>query len=105
MANKKSYATKRKIRIIERELGANWQEQHAGKSIDAIYNIVMGDNRKNLFCKIDPDIKEKLDEMVETNDMQMSSLVERLVSEEYDRYKQDLDARIAHVASQFATYG
>ncbi len=103
MADKKSYATRRKIRIITRELGENWQEQHAGKSIDAIYNIVMGDNRKNLFCKINPEVKTKLDEMVETNDMQMSSLVERLVIEEYDRYKQDLDARIAHVASQFAT--
>ena len=105
MADKKSYATRRKIRIITRELGADWQEQHAGKSIDAIYNIVMGDNRKNLFCKIDPAVKTKLDEMVETNDMQMSSLVERLVIEEYDRYKLDLDARIEHVANQFATLG
>lgn len=99
---KVSYATRRKIRIIEKELGADWKNQHSGKSIDAIYNIVMGDVRKNLFCKVDPETKEKLDEMVEYNDMQMSSLVERLVREEYDRYTQDRDARVAHIASQFA---
>lgn len=97
-----SYATRRKIGIIEKELGADWQTQHAGKSIDAIYNIVMGDHRKNLFCKVDPETKTKLDEMVEYNDMQMSSLVERIVSEEYDRYTQDRDARADHLASQFA---
>jgi len=97
-----SYATRRKIGIIEKELGADWQAQHAGKSIDAMYNIVMGDFCKNLFCKVDPETKLELDEMVEYNDMQMSSLVERLVREEYDRYTQDRDARVAHIASQFA---
>jgi len=97
-----SYATRRKIRIIEKELGADWENQHSGKSIDAIYNIVMGDFRKNLFCKVDPETKTKLDEMVEYNDMQMSSLVEKLVREEYDRYTHDRDARADHLASQFA---
>lgn len=99
---KMSYATKRKIRIIEKELGEDWRKQHPNKSIDAIYNIVMGDSRKNLFCKVDPETKEQLDEMVEYHDMQMSSLVEKLVQEEYDRYTQERDARVSHIASQFA---
>jgi len=97
-----SYATKRKIRIIEKELGEDWKKQHPGKSIDAIYNIVMGDARKNLFCKVDPETKNQLDEMVEFHDMQMSSLVEKLVQEEYDRYTRERDARVSHIASQFA---
>jgi hypothetical protein len=99
---KMSYATARKIRIIERELGPDWRTEYPEGSIDAIYNIVMGDDRKNLFCKVDPETKTKLDEMVEYNDMQMSSLVEKLVHEEYDRYTQDRDARVNKIASQFA---
>lgn len=97
-----SYPTRRKIRIIEEKLGPDWKKQNAGKSVDAIYNMVMGDQRKNLFCKIDPEIKEKLDEMVEYHDIQMSAMVENLVKEEYDRYTQERDARVAHIASQFA---
>jgi hypothetical protein len=97
-----SYPTLRKMRIIEEELGADWKKQHAGKSVDAIYNMVTGDVRKNLFCKISPEIKDKLDEMVEYHDVKMSSLVEKLVQEEYDKYTQERDARVAHIASQFA---
>jgi len=100
---KKSYATERKIRIITEKLGEDWRKQHPGKSIDAIYNVVMGDERKNLFCKVDPQTKLQLDEMVEYHDMQMSSLVEKLVQEEYDRYTQERDARVSHMASQFAS--
>ena len=99
---KQSYATKRKIRIIAEKLGEDWKKQYPGKSIDAIYNIVMGDERKNLFCKVDPETKKQLDEMVEYHDMQMSSLVEKLVQEEYDRYTEERDARVSYMASQFA---
>jgi hypothetical protein len=100
-----SYATRRKLRIIKEQLGADWQDQNPGKSIDAIYNVVMGDNRKNLFCKIDPTVKNQLDEMVDYHDIKMAALVEKLVREEYDRYAQDRDARVDHVASQFAVAG
>ena len=100
-----SYATRRKLRIIKEQLGADWKDQNPGKSIDAIYNVVMGDNRKNLFCKIDPTVKNQLDEMVDYHDIKMASLVEKLVREEYDRYAQDRDARVDHVASQFAVAG
>ncbi len=100
-----SYATRRKLRIIKEQLGADWQDQNPGKSIDAIYNVVTGDNRKNLFCKIDPTVKHQLDEMVDYHDIKMAALVEKLVREEYDRYAQDRDARVDHVASQFAVAG
>jgi hypothetical protein len=100
-----SYATRRKLRIIKEQLGTDWQDQNPGKSIDAIYNVVMGDTRKNLFCKIDPIVKSQLDEMVDYHDIKMAALVEKLVREEYDRYAQDRDDRVAHVASQFAVAG
>lgn len=100
-----SYATRRKLRIIKEQLGADWQDQHPGESIDAVYNIVTGDKRKNLFCKIDPAVKGQLDEMVVHHDIKMAELVEKLVREEYDRYAQDRDARVNHMASQFAVAG
>jgi len=100
-----SYATRRKLRIINEQLGADWQDQHPDKTIDAIYNVVTGDKRKNLFCKIDPVVKTQLDEMVDYHDIKMAALVEKLVREEYDRYAQDRDARVDHVASQFAVAG
>jgi hypothetical protein len=100
-----SYATRRKVRIIEKELGSDWEDQYPGKSIDAIYNIVTGDHRKNLFCKVSPEVKARLDEMVEYQDMKMSELVEKLVQEEYDRYVTERDVRIDNVASQYAVAG
>lgn len=100
-----SYATERKKRIIEKALGTDWQAQYPGKSIDAIYNIVTGDQRKNLFCKVKPEVKAKLDEMVTFHDMKMAELVEKLVQEEYDRYVTERDGRVDDVASQYAVAG
>jgi hypothetical protein len=100
-----SYATERKKRIIEEELGSDWKNQHPSKSIDAIYNIVTGDSRKNLFCKVSPAVKTKLDEMVDFHDINMAELVERLVLREYSRYELERDHRTANVASQYATTG
>lgn len=97
-----SYATNRKLRIIEEKIGGDWTERYPGRSIDAVYNMVMGDNRKNLFCKIDPEIKKKLDEMVEYHDVRMAELVENLVEEEYDRFVKVRDAKVDEMASQFA---
>lgn len=64
-----SYATERKIRIIEDKLGPNWKEQRVGQSIDAIYNDLVGDTRKNLFCKINASVKDRLDEIRGLEDM------------------------------------
>lgn len=101
--NEMSYATARKIKVIEHKLGDNWKSQYYGKSIDAIYNMVIGDMRKNLFCKIDPEIKKCLDEMVDYHDMKMSELVEKLIEEEYDRFRIVRDAKVAEMANQFTT--
>ena len=100
-----SYATQRKKRIIEQELGADWQTRYPGKSIDAVYNIVKGDTRKNLFCKICPERKSQLDEMVEFRDVRMAELVEKLIEEEYDRFVTERDVHVDEIASQFAVTG
>ncbi len=83
---KLSYATERKIRILEEKLGLDWKKIHSGRSVDAVYNEIMGDTRKNLFCKIRPNTKTKLDEMVDNYDVGMAELVEKLIEDEYGRF-------------------
>ncbi len=100
-----SYATKRKMRIIIRKLGSDWQLEYPGKSVDAVYNVVIGDTRKNLFCKISPEVKKQLDEMVRYHDVKMSKMVEKLVQEEYDKFVSVRDSRVDDVASHFAAAG
>lgn len=96
-----SYATERKKRIIANMLGPDWQAKNPNKSIDAIYNEVVGDIRKNLFCKIDPEIKIYLDEMVDNYDMKMGELVERLILDEYEKYSKRKATYSEDLASQF----
>ncbi len=98
-----SYATERKIRILTEKLGENWQEQCGGRSIDAVYNEVIGDNRKNLFCKVDPEVKRKVDELTEGYDIKMSELVERLIEKEYDLFKQRTENYSEDLANEFAS--
>jgi hypothetical protein len=100
-----SYATRRKTRIIEEQLGNDWRDKYPNKSIDAVYVIAIGDIRKNLFCKVDPDTKSKLDEMVAFHDVKMSELVEKLVKKEYDIYVDERNGRVDDIATQFATTG
>jgi hypothetical protein len=101
-SNELSHATVRKLRIIEQKFGNDWKEQHNGKSIDAVYNVIIGDTRKNLFCKLDPEVKKCMDEMVDYHDIKMAELVEKLIEEEYDRFVIMRDAKVAEMASQFA---
>ncbi len=86
MSDNPSYATARKIRIIEKKYGPEWRLRYPNRKIDSIYNEVIGDTRKNLFCKIDSQIKDNLDEMVEFHKTSMSEFVEQLITAEYDRY-------------------
>lgn len=81
-----SYATERKIRIITEKLGEQWRDQYPNKSIDAIYNDLVGDTRKNLFCKIDSDVKDKLDAMTEFHKTGMAEFVEQLVKSAWKRH-------------------
>ena len=81
-----SYATARKIRILNEQVGADWKDKYPNRSIDAVYNEVVGDIRKNLFCKIAPEVKEQVDELVENYDMKMAQLMERLIRAEHERW-------------------
>lgn len=97
-----SYATQRKIKIIEEKLGANWREHYPTESIDRVYNIVNGDTRKNLFCKVSPEVKAKLDEMVEDYEIDMAELVEQMIVSAYDNYTEQRSDYLAKLADQFA---
>ena len=81
-----SYATQRKIRIIEEKLGKDWRDQRPGKSIDAIYNELVGDTRKNLFCKIPEGAKDHLDEMTKAHKTGMAEFIEQLIEAEWARH-------------------
>jgi len=83
-----SYATERKIRIIENELGENWKEKRPNESIDAIYNGIVGDTRKNLFCKIQATSKGRLDEMTSAHKTGMAEFVEQMIDAEYARFQE-----------------
>ena len=100
---KLSYATERKIRILEEKIGQDWKKQYPGKSVDAVYNEIMGDNRKNLFCKVNPVTKTKLDEMVDNYDMGMAELVEQLIEDEYSRFAEKSRKVSKNLASEFTS--
>ena len=83
-----SYATQRKIKIIQEKLGPEWKAQRPGKSIDAIYNELVGDTRRNLFCKIDAKIKTHLDQMTSNYKTGMAEFIEQLIEAEWARHCQ-----------------
>lgn len=83
-----SYATARKIRILTEKVGADWKEKYPNRSIDAVYNEVVGDLRKNLFCKITPEAKKQVEELVENYDMKMAQLIEHLINSEHQRWQE-----------------
>ena len=83
-----SHATERKIRIIASQWGPDWKARGQGKSIDAIYNEIVGDDRKNLFCKIDGQVKDNLDEMTDYHKTNMAVFIEQLINAEWARYKE-----------------
>lgn len=96
-----SYATERKIRIIKEKLGPDWETYTQGKRIDAAYNELVGDSRKNLFCKLRPETKRKLDEMVRDNDTKMAEFIESLIEREYDRFLQEKTRQKNDLAVRF----
>lgn len=96
-----SYATERKKRILTEKLGENWREDYPGKSIDALYNMVVGDKRRNLFCKIDPEVKAMIDEMSDYYDVRMNELVEIVFREKYENFSDERDLFSENLASEF----
>ena len=97
-----SYATSRKIKIIEAKLGPDWRTKRPGEAIDRIYNELMGDKRKNLFCKLSPESKEKLDEMVEDHEIQMADMIELMIERAYKEYQSSKTKIASSMAEQFS---
>lgn len=83
-----SYATNRKIRIITEQIGTDWATQYPDESIDAIYTRVVGDERKNLFCKINAATKDQLTVMSKAHRTQLAEFVEQMINAEWTRYQQ-----------------
>ena len=83
-----SYATERKIRIIENQMGPDWKSRRPDKSIDAIYTEIVGDTRKNVFCKISAETKTRLDEMIDIHKVSMADFIEQIINSEWTRYSQ-----------------
>lgn len=83
-----SLTTQRKLRAIEETFGKDWKQDAdlRSLSIDALYNRVIGDGRKNVFCKMSSEGKDHLDEMVDEYGITMADLLERLVHEQYDKF-------------------
>ena len=101
--NKKSgiYAKERKEKIISSHFGENWKIEYSNMSIDALYKKAIGDERKTLFCKVTPECKKFLDEMVEHNDIMKSELVESMIRKEYSKFKNNMDYKIDNLINQF----
>lgn len=97
-----SYATARKIRIIEERIGTDWKNLNEGRSVDRVYSDLMGDVRKNLFCKIDPSVKDQLDEMSQHYDIDMAELIETLITDEYAEFSKRAVGYFSTLANQFA---
>lgn len=97
-----SYATERKLRIIHRKAGENWRDQYPGKSIDAVYNLVTGDDRKNLFSKVTPTVKKHLDEMSNYEGANMSEMLEKCIEEAYSRHLEQRSQRSREVTDQYS---
>lgn len=97
-----SYATERKLKIIREQLGDDWQEQRPGQSIDAVYNDLMGDRRKTLFCKIDPRVKEHLDEMTKDHQVKIAEFLEGLIEKQYTKHVEERERMVATLARQYS---
>lgn len=97
-----SYATERKIKIIEEKIGSDWEEKFQGESIDSIYNRLMGDDRKNLFCKISPQAKNLMEEMLTEYEVTLGEFVERLILKEYKQYEIGKDQKIHCLKNEYS---
>ncbi len=97
-----SYATERKLRIIEAKYGPDWRSQFPDRSIDSIFIELTGDRRKNLFCKISPDLKDKLDEMVGFRQLSMAELIEQIIDEAHLRFVRDKSFVVEGITQEYS---
>lgn len=99
--DKYSSATRRKIAIITKNVGPNWRELYPHRKIDSIYNEIVGDNRKNLFCKIRPETKTRLDEMVDHYGIPMSELIQRLIDDHFADFEHERNVAVEQIVQQY----
>jgi hypothetical protein len=97
-----SYATERKIKLIKEKYGENWESMFPGRSIDSIFIELTGDRRKNLFCKISPDLKNKLDEMVQFRQLSMAELIEQIILDAHGKYVEDKQTVVESLSREFS---
>src|SRR5688572_16483151 len=89
----------RKIRIIEKNFGSNWRDQHPGMAIDAVYNLAIRDDRKPVFCKINKDRQLRLTEMLDAYGTTMGDFIGSMIDDYYDRFQNQQKAKITGIAA------
>jgi hypothetical protein len=92
----------RKIRIIEKAFGAKWGEIYPDMAIDAVYNKAINDDRKSLFCKIDPVKKDKLAEMLDTYDSTIGDFIGVMIDDYHERFIEQRRRNIAGIAQDYS---
>lgn len=92
----------RKIRIIEKTFGENWQQQYPEMAVDAVYNLAIQDDRKSLFCKIDKFRKDKLAEMLDYYDTTMGDFIGMMIDTHYENYQEQRKSIITGIAQDFS---
>ncbi len=97
-----SYATERKLKIIREQLGDDWQDKKPDQSIDAVYNELMGDIRKTLFCKIDPSVKAHLDEMTKDHGVKIAEFLEGIIEKQYAKHVAERERLSVTLARQYS---
>lgn len=97
-----SHATERKIRIITEAHGDDWALQFPSKSIDAIYNEVVGETRKTVYAKISADTKEHLDHLTQVYNVSISEFLESLIEKEYRSYQDHCRSLIKNIKDQYS---
>jgi hypothetical protein len=92
----------RKIRIIEKTFGPEWAGAYPNMAIDAVYNLAIKDDRKSLFCKIEPEKKEKLAEMLDFYDAKMGDFLGRMIDSWYERYQEQRRSMLQGIADDYS---
>lgn len=96
-----SYATERKIRLIREAHGPDWATKFPERSVDSIFIELTGDLRKNLFCKIRPELKDKLDEMVAFRELNMAELIEQIIDLAYEEFVREKAMAVSDLSQQY----
>jgi hypothetical protein len=92
----------RKIRIIEKIFGLDWREQYPEKAIDAVYNLAIQDDRKSVFCKIDRNHKEKLEDMLEIYGTTMGEFISTMIDEYHTRFLRQQHDKVTGIADDYS---